>query len=242
MRRLHFLALALTAMVALAGCAKVPTDPDERADFEAMNDPLEPMNRQIFDFNMALDRAIMKPVATFYVDNVPEGGRKSAHDFLNNLREPWIFANDVLQGHPHQAADSLGRFMVNSVWGLAGLFDVVASSGGPKYHGNDMGTTLAVWGLPDGPYLMLPFYGPSSPRDVAGKAAAWEIEPSDIVIAMYSTWAVDAHTASDMLDARAQELEPMNDIERNSIDFYAAVRSLYRQQRAAQAGQKPPEY
>lgn len=242
MKRLHLLVLALTAMVALAGCAKVPTDPDERADFEAMNDPLEPMNRQIFDFNMALDRAIMKPVATFYVDNVPEDARKSAHDFLNNLRDPWIFANDLLQGHPHQAADTLGRFMVNSFWGLGGLFDVVASSGGPKYHDNDMGTTFAVWGLPDGPYLMLPFYGPSSPRDVAGKAAAWAAEPSDIVIGSYSTIAVDAHTASDMLDSRAQVLDSMNDVERNSIDFYAAVRSLYRQQRAAQAGQKPAEY
>jgi phospholipid-binding lipoprotein MlaA len=203
------------------------------AEYEEVNDPLEPMNREIFDLNMALDRAIMKPVAVFYQDNLPQGVRTSVHNFLNNMRSPVIFANDLLQGHPHQAADTLGRFMINSTWGVLGLFDVVADTNGPKYHPNDFAQTFAAWGLPDGPFLMLPLYGPSSPRDVAGKTAAWFADPGDYLYGMAPAAFSDSRTGVDMVDSRARMIDPLDDVERNSIDFYAAVRSLYRQQRAA---------
>lgn len=239
MTRRFALALALAATLVAGGCAEVPTDPDEKAEFDAINDPLEPMNRRVFEVNMFLDRNVMKPVARAYVDYVPDGVRDSAHNAMNNLREPWTFVNDLLQARIDNAGDALGRFMLNSTFGVGGLFDVVASDSGVKFHSNDFGTTLAVWGMPEGPYLMLPFYGPSNPRDVTGRAAGWVAEPVDYAISQYSTLAVDGHTAMAMLDDRAQLLEPMDDLERNSIDLYAAVRSLYRQQRAAQAGQKP---
>lgn len=225
--------LGLAATLGLAGCAQVPEDPDERAEFQALNDPLEPMNRQIFDLNMALDKAIMKPVATFYRDNIPEGARRGVHNVLNNMREPLIGTNDLLQGQPHRAADTFGRFAINSTFGLFGVFDVIAADGGPKYHGNDFGVTLAVWGLPEGPFLMIPFYGPSNPRDAAGKGIDWYIDPTDYALQWYVV-IEDARTAGDILDGRTQVLDQLDDVERNSLDFYSAIRSLSRQQREGQ--------
>ena len=233
MRRRLVLGLAAAATLGLAGCAQVPNDPDERAEFEALNDPLEPMNRQIFDLNMALDKAIMKPVATFWRDNVPESARHGIHNILNNLREPLIGANDLLQGQPHRAADTFGRFAINSTFGLFGLFDVIAADGGAKYHGNDFGVTLAVWGCPEGPFLMVPFYGPSNPRDAAGKGVDWYIDPIDQGLQWYVT-VEDARSGADILDGRTQVLDQLDDVERNSLDFYSAVRSLSRQQREGQ--------
>jgi phospholipid-binding lipoprotein MlaA len=239
MIRPYSIVFALVSVLAIAGCAQVPTDPDERAEFEEMNDPLEPANRSVFDFNMALDRAIMKPVASFYSENVGDGIRRGVHNTLNNLRSPYIFSNDILQGHPRMAADTLGRFMINSTFGLLGIFDVAGADGGPKYHDNDLGTTLAVWGLPEGPYVMLPFFGPSNPREIAARTADWfSPDPTGIALHAVSSGLGPTRTATDMVDSRTQMLEPMDDIERNSIDLYAAVRSLYRQQRASQAARK----
>lgn len=228
MNRAAIAALAMAA--ALAACAEVPADPDERAEFEALNDPLEPMNREIFDLNMTLDKAIMKPIATSYRDNVPDDARRSLHNALRNLGAPLIFANDMLQGKPHPAADTLGRFVINSTFGLLGLFDVAASDGGPKYHGNDVGITLAAWGLADGPYLMLPFYGPSNPRDLAGKGIGWYVDPVDYALQAVA-YLPDARSGADILDGRTQVLDQLDEVERNSLDFYAAIRSLSRQQR-----------
>jgi len=216
-----------------AACADVPTDPDERAEYDALNDPIEPFNRQVFDMNMALDKALMKPVARFYADSVPDPARDKIHNFLANLSAPYIFANDILQGEPRLAADTLGRFMINSTFGLLGLFDVAAAGDGPKYHASDMGQTFGVWGAPEGPYLMLPFYGPSNPREVAAKAVGYVADPTDDLLGFYSALAVYSRTGAGMLDDRARSIDQLNDVERNSIDFYASVRSLYRQKRAA---------
>lgn len=234
MLRPWFLAASMLASLALAACAQVPSDPDEREEFEATNDPIEPFNRQVFDLNMALDRAIMKPVATFYRDNLPYEVRKGVHNALANANAPVIFANDLLQGKPHNAADTLGRFMINTTWGLLGIFDVVADTGGPKAHSNDFGETLAVWGVPDGPYLMLPLFGPSNPRDATGKAVEWVApDPTSTAINYASDAGGYVRTGSDMLDSRQDVIDALDDIERNSIDFYAAIRSLYRQKRTA---------
>jgi phospholipid-binding lipoprotein MlaA len=222
------------ALALLAACAEVPQDPEERAEFEALNDPIEPFNRQMFDLNMALDRAIMKPVARFYVDAVPDTARDKIHNFLLNLSAPYIFGNDLLQGQPRLAADTLGRFMLNSTFGLLGLFDVAAKDGGPKYHSSDLGQTFGVWGAPEGPYLMLPLYGPSNPREVTAKAVEFIGDPTDSVLSLYSEIAPRARGGVGMIDGRARTLDQLDDLERNSIDLYAAVRSLFRQKRNAE--------
>jgi phospholipid-binding lipoprotein MlaA len=226
-------ALLAAATLAMAACADTPTNPDERAEFEAQNDPLEPMNREIFDFNMTLDRYVMKPVARFYIDTVPDDARQGLHNMLNNLGAPYTFANDLLEARFHPAADTLGRFMVNSTFGVAGFFDVAAENGGPQYHSSDFAQTLGVWGIPSGPYLMLPVFGPSSPRDAVGTGVEWVAEPTGRVIEIYSTAGSDARTGLNMLDSRAQVLDAMDEVQRNAIDFYASIRSLYRQQREA---------
>ena len=174
---------ALAAMAALAGCTTLPDDPEERAEALAVNDPLEPTNRTLFDMNMYLDENVMEPVAEGYRDNFPDWLRQAVHNFMINLEEPYVAGNDLLQGNPAAAADSLGRFMINSTFGLLGFQDAVADSGGAKSHQTDIGVTLGVWGFGEGPYLMLPFLGPSNLRDGAGRVADYWAHPTGAVMA-----------------------------------------------------------
>ncbi len=229
------LAAGLLSLAMLAGCATLPPadDPDAVAEFKQANDPLEPMNRKIFDFNMAVDRAVIKPVAQGYRDYVPQYGRDRVRDLLHNLREPLIFANDVLQGEPDRAMQTLMRFTFNTGFGALGLFDL-AGAGGIPYHEEDLGETFGVWGVGEGPYLVLPILGPSNPRDVAGMAGEWVADPIDYGFwRAGTTWASYGRGALSGVDRREANLDTLDDIERTSIDFYSAVRSLYRQHREA---------
>ncbi|MFD2235548.1 VacJ family lipoprotein, partial [Phaeospirillum tilakii] len=232
MRLTSLLAAAVVCMA--AGCATLPEDPEERAEIEALNDPLEPTNRAIFDVNMALDDAVMVPVAESYRDNLPDWLREGIHNILSNLQEPYVAGNDLLQGNTRAAADSLGRFLINSTFGLFGARDAVADSGGAKPHKTDIGITLGVWGFEDGPYLMLPFLGPSSLRDGTGKVAEYWASPTGAMLEAGGVGVIsDVQTGVDLLDTRAALLDPMNELRRTSLDEYAAIRSLYRQSRAA---------
>ncbi|HTH16454.1 MAG TPA: VacJ family lipoprotein [Magnetospirillum sp.] len=225
------LAVAVTTLV--SGCATVPTDPEDRAEYEALNDPLEPTNRTVMDFNLALDDAVLRPVARGYRSGLPDEVQHGIHNVLNNLRSPLIFANDTLQGSPNRAGDTLIRFMINSTMGVFGIFDVVGDTGGPRYHGEDFGQTLAVWGVGEGPYLVLPFFGPSNPRDTVGLGVEFLADPADLALVNQSLeWAVWTRTGVGVGDERAELLDPIDDLKRNSLDFYAAVRSIYRQRRA----------
>ena len=225
---------ALVAVTILAGCTTLPEDPEERAEALAVNDPLEPTNRAIFDVNMALDDAIMAPIAEGYRDNVPDWLRQAIHNFLINLEEPYVAGNDLLQGNPAAAADSLGRFMVNSTFGMLGLKDALAESGGPKSHQTDIGTTFGVWGFEEGPYLMLPFFGPSNLRDGAGRVADYWAHPTGAIM---STYGLDVFNytqmGTEMVDTRTGLIDPMKELRRTSLEEYAAIRSLYRQTRDA---------
>ncbi|OAN52160.1 hypothetical protein A6A04_00160 [Paramagnetospirillum marisnigri] len=237
---------AAAAIVMLGACATLPDDPEERAEAEAVNDPLEPTNRAVYDFNSALDKAVMEPVAEAYRENFPDWFRRAVHNFLANLEEPYIAGNDLLQGNPEAAADALGRFMINSTWGLFGTRDVVAETGGAKPHKTDIGVTFAVWGVPEGPYLMLPFFGPASTRDGAGRAADFFAHPTGHVLGAYGLEAAGyAQTGASVLDSRTEYLDPIKEIRRTSLDEYATFRSLFRQNReatinAALAGHKRP--
>ena len=221
--------IACTALI-LAGCATAPPADDKvaMAAFKEANDPYEPFNRAMFDFNLALDKAVLRPAASIYRDVLPEPVQNGVHNFLHNLRSPIIFGNDLLQGELDRAGSTLARFAINSTVGILGLYDFAAYVGIEK-HNEDFGQTLAVWDVEQGPYLVLPIFGPSNPRDGVGKVADILIDPL--------TWLAPfefqmARTIGTAVNARARNFDQVNDLENNSLDFYSAVRSLYRQKRA----------
>ena len=222
---------ALLLALTLGACATRPTDPDELAHFKEINDPLEPMNRLAFRFNEAADTVVLRPLAIGYRAVIPRGVRHSIRNFLNNLRAPVVLLNDLLQGEGLRARDTTGRFMTNTILGLGGVFDVASDAGIP-YHEEDFGQTLAVWGVAPGPYLVLPVFGPSGFRDAVGDGVDTVVDPAGIHIRDEYGWEGSAvRYTVDSVDWRAANLEIIDDLKRSSIDFYAATRSAYRQQR-----------
>ena len=220
--------------VLVGGCATPPTDPAELAVYEQNNDPLEPLNRKIFALNLALDHAVFRPVAKAYVFVVPEDGRTAVHNVLDNLKEPTVFFDNILQGEFKRAGITLGRFAMNSTVGLAGIFDI-ATRNGIERQPADFGQTLYVWGIKSGPYLILPVFGPSNPRDAIGQGVDSYADP-------FTVWAND-HGVTELttarllvggVDDRARVLDILDDLEKNSVDFYAQMRSLAQQNRAAE--------
>ncbi|HEY4276248.1 MAG TPA: VacJ family lipoprotein [Rhizomicrobium sp.] len=207
----------------------------------AQNDPWEPTNRAVFDFDVKLDHAVARPVAKFYRSAVPEVARDGIHNALTNLNSPVIFTNDVLQGETDKATDTFGRFMINSTAGVGGLIDVAAKMGIPG-HDNDFGITLGKAGAAEGSYLVLPFAGPKPPRDLVGAGADIAFDPLTYITWNNSTLYMMIRGGLGVLDERAANLDVVQQIERSSIDFYATTRSLYRQNRAAQInGGKAPD-
>lgn len=194
------------------------------------NDPLEELNRYFFEVNLLLDDLLLKPVAKGYRTVVPKPGRKAVTNFLNNLDSPVILANDVLQGEAGRAGTTVARFGINTTLGVGGLFDP-AKSFGLVRHGEDFGQTLAVHGVGEGPYLMLPLLGPSPPRDLTGRAVDVLFDPLTWTGWEYKEEASAAKLALGIIDTRERNLDTFDEIERTSIDFYAQVRSLYRQYR-----------
>jgi phospholipid-binding lipoprotein MlaA len=222
----------LLPLLLVAGCATAPTDPAGRAAFEEANDPLEPMNRSVFEFNRVLDGLVLKNVALFYRTVVPDPVRNSLRHLLDNLKEPVVFANDVFQGEMTRAGTTLARFGVNTTLGIGGLLDV-ATDMKLKQQTGDFGQTLYRWGVPDGPYLVLPLFGPSNPRDAAGMGVDSYIDP--VRYLARSNGASKASLAAfilDGVDQRSRHIEDLDAIERSSLDFYSELRSLWRQQRA----------
>ena len=227
LRLLPGFALLLTA----ACTAKPPVgDPEALAEFKEMDDPYEPTNRFLYRITDKLDTYALRPVAVAYRDTVPEAVRNPIHNVLNNLVTPAAFANDVLQGKPRNAGDSMMRFVINTTAGVGGLFDVAAKAGYPN-HDTDFGLTLALWGVGQGPYLFLPILGPSNPRDAVGYGANVILDPL--------TWAsFGGQTAVDvsravvgLVDTRERLLDQVDSIKRGALDPYATFRSLYRQNR-----------
>ena len=198
------------------------------------NDPYENTNRSIFGFNQSVDSAVLVPVAKTYRTVLPAPVRQSLHSFMENLDGPVILVNDVLQGQLGLAADTLGRLAINTTIGIGGLFDVATHIGIP-YHSNDLGVTLATWGFASGPYLIIPVLGPSNVRDAIGMVGDSFADPGDYVAAQnHYLWAAVARSATSGIDARSRNIESLADIEKTSLDYYATIRSLYRQRREAQ--------
>lgn len=233
--RLLFSQCLIVLALAVSGCAtrsQNPPAPGAAAE-EDFNDPFEDTNRKIFDFNQAVDRHVLVPVAKTYRAGLPEPIRDSLRDFLINLQEPLIFANDTLQGKFARAKETVVRFVLNSTIGMGGLVDVAGRWGIP-YHEQDLGITLGVWGVPEGPYLVLPVLGPSNPRDLGGEVAQGFADPWNILAADNNLlWVTFLRGGVSGIDQRARYLDSLADIERTSLDYYATIRSLYRQRRAA---------
>ncbi len=202
------------------------------AEYEEVNDPFEPANRGVFTINRAMDRVVLKPAATAYRDHLPNFIQGRVHDILANLRAPVIFLNDLLQGEIHRAMQTLTRFMVNSTIGLAGFMDM-ATALDMDDHDEDFGQTLAVWGVPEGPFVMLPLFGPSNPRDTVGMVVDFLTDPLSIWATNTDrVWIPVSRAGVQAVDNRAATLDLLDDVEKSSLDFYAAIRSLYRQRRA----------
>jgi len=221
--RIFLILAAMTAGLCLSACSTTGPDPD--------NDPYQATNREIFDVNQKIDDWTLRRAAENYNDYVPEPVRDSVHNTLTNMNLPVVFANDVLQGQPRRAGQTVSRFTVNSTFGLAGLFDV-ASRMGIGEHSEDFGQTLAVWGVGEGPYTVLPLLGPAAPRDAVGQVVDIFFDPSIYFRIKQHPWWMLSRQYFTLLDLRARNMEALSDIERNSLDYYAATRSLYRQYRA----------
>ena len=224
--------LVLISILVLANCASAPkSDPESLAEFQKLNDPIEPANRAIFSFNQGLDQVIIKPVTGFYRAVAPEPAREAVSSFLGNLRTPTILANDILQGEIGRAGNTVMRFVINSTWGILGLRDA-ASNLGFERHEEDFGQTLAVWGIGEGPFLMLPVFGPSNPRDALGKVVDYFTDPLNLWASNTDNNIVSTSRAIITgIAARDQLWDVLEDIDKNSIDPYASIRSLYRQRR-----------
>lgn len=199
---------------------------------DQVKDPLQPLNRQIFAFNDALDRNVLKPVAIQYVAKVPEPVRSPYRQFRKNLGEPWNAVNQLIQGRPSRAAKTLGRFTVNTLTTL-GFADPARRLGLPTEE-ESFGVTLGYYGVASGPYVMLPFFGPSTFRDGFGLAADSFGRPQKYLLddqegILWSTNVLQA------IDARSQIL----DIEESlKGDKYAMIRDFYLQRKAFQIAEK----
>jgi phospholipid-binding lipoprotein MlaA len=209
-------------------CACSTSSPQSLAE----HDPWEKTNRDIFTFDVWVEHNIAQPVNDAYRFVFPPPARKGVHNATTNLHEPIVLANDVLQGEAGKAANTLGRIVVNSTIGIAGLIDVAGNIGLP-YHSNDFGITLGKSGVQEGSYLVLPFIGPLPPRDLLGSGVDGFFDPlSWARFHGKDTW-MFARSGLRVLDTVDQQRDSFETIERTSIDFYATSRNLYRQSRDA---------
>ncbi|RLK39249.1 phospholipid-binding lipoprotein MlaA [Cupriavidus plantarum] len=212
-------AAALTAAALLAsGCA---TGPQANQD-----DPLEPMNRAVFKVNDTVDQYVAVPIAKGYQKVTPEPARTAVTNFFSNLADVGNFANNVLQGKGVEAAETLMRVAINSVLGIGGLIDIATPAGLSK-HSQDFGLTLGVWGVPSGPYLVLPLFGPSSFRDGVGLGASFYLDPAHYLDPAWRNSLFGVNVVS----TRANLLGATDLLSQAALDKYAFVRDAYRQRR-----------
>ena len=229
-------AAVLVAVAWVAACAEVPKDPVARAEYDKRNDPLEPANRWVFRQNLAIDKGIARPLARGWKKIVPRLTRDNVKNFIDNFSSPVTFINDLLQGESGRAAETFVRFWFNSIAGFGGLFDA-AGELGLKRHEEDFGQTLAVWGLPEGPYLMVLLLGPYSTLHLIGKVTDSQANPLTYLVAeggLVASAVLVGGNVVYFIDFRARALGTIEELEKSSLDFYASVRSLYRQNRKSE--------
>lgn len=215
------LCAAAAAVLVLTGCASTANNPQ---------DPLESYNRAMFGFNDAVDRAVLKPVATGYKNVVPGFAQTGVANFFGNLSDAWSSVNNLLQGKPEQAGTDFGRFALNSTFGIFGLLDI-ATEAGMQRSDEDFGQTLGRWGVPSGPYLILPLLGPSTVRDTAALPVDYN---GDIWKYKEPTrWRTVGGVAR-VIDTRSSLLDASNMLEDAALDRYEFLRDGYMQRRQSQ--------
>jgi len=230
MKKNVLLITALCFLGAQTGFASPPKQVYDESEFEdtvpEIKDPLEKINRKIFTFNKGMDVMVFQPVDKIYRFTTPLHFRTMVHNFMNNLKEPVNFINGLLQLNPKKVSNSMGRFILNSTWGLGGVSDV-AGYAGMIYKEESFGkSTLSRYKIKPGPYIVLPLLGPSSARDAIGIAADIGMDPLAYALKKDAN---RARLGVEVLDAKDQTLDMVSDIERISLDDYAAIRSLYMQ-------------
>lgn len=207
-------------LLSLTGCAAMPGR-------TTADDPLQGFNRGVYRFNDAVDRAALKPVAKGYKKITPDWMRAGIGNFFNNLEQPWVIVNELLQGKPKLMAQDTCRLVLNTTVGIGGLFDVAGRLGLPL-NDEDFGQTLAVWGVPSGPYLVLPFIGPSNLRDGPGRVVDYFARPQRYADIPWETQT--GLTALEVIDARAKLLSVDGTLN-NAFDKYGVIRDAWVQQR-----------
>jgi len=223
--------IALAASLLLVGCASAPTANPK--------DPWEPMNRSVASFNDKVDDNVLKPLATGYRNAVPDIIQTGVRNVFNNFADMWSTVNNLLQLKPINTAESLGRVIVNTVFGIYGIFDV-ATYIKLERHPEDFGQTLGYWGMPNGPYLVLPLFGPSTLRDGASLPVDFAVSPTKLIADIPTRNEVFALR---LVSKRAELLKPGNLLEEASIDKYSFTRDAYLQYRRSQIydGNPPDE-
>lgn len=215
------LAAALLVTAALTACTHAPNGSTEA-------DPAESFNRSMFKINQTLDGILLRPAASIYRGVVPEPGRDVVDNFLQNLSAPVVSANSFLQLNPDRGFKTFWRFVLNTTFGVGGLFDF-ASQVGLKPTDNDFGLTMARYGVGSGDYLFLPVIGPTNPRDLVGLVVDSLADPFNY----YDQGATMARGGATILNERTKRYQLLEDINRDSLDPYATIRSGYMQSRAA---------
>ena len=228
--RLATAAMMLSTLAGLGGCAgSAPAAGDAEA-----NDPYESTNRFFYKVDDTLVRYTIKPVSDGYVYVVPAPVRTGLHNVLVNLSSPVLFADDVSQGKPRRAGDTFMRFLINTTAGGLGTFDVAADWGYPG-HASNFGVTLALWGVPSGPYLYLPLLGPSSPRALAGSGVDGALDPFSYVPHGYGLLTLNwARYGLGLLDTYSRNENDLEHVKAGALDPYATFRSLYVQHTQSQ--------
>ena len=228
--RLKLLALACLSM-SVAACAATASQAPGSDEARAY-DPYESLNRSSFETSLFLDRNALRPIAETYKAVLPDEARNGIRNVLDNLQSPVIFANNLLQGDGDAAGNTLTRFFINSTIGVAGLMDVAGDLGYTRVD-QDFGITLGQWGVGDGPYIFLAFAGPSSPRDLVGRVVDMGFDPITYIYWNGPYTVPIVRFGVNVIDARSRNIDSLDELERESVDYYAAVRSAYRQSRAA---------
>jgi phospholipid-binding lipoprotein MlaA len=215
----------------LPACLLVPLLVGCAASDDDLNDPLEPVNRHTQKGFLWVDDHVLHPISDAYADDVPPAMRRAIHNVLVNLGLPTVMVNDLLQGNPERFGTALGRLAINSTLGIGGLFDV-ASGVDLAPHASDFGQTFGLWGIGEGPYLFLPFFGPSNPRDAIGIALGVAANPAILLGGSDAAAMIGGEMVMGAIDGRPGRAEVLDRLRWGSLDFYATLRQAYRQNRA----------
>ena len=191
----------------------------------AAKDPFESINRSIYGFNKAMDKAIVSPAITVYDDVIPQAISDRIHNFISNFKEPITFVNEILQGKFNNAFNTLGRFVTNSTFGMLGIHDIVSEAGHSKTRVN-FTDTMREYGVAQGVYVVIPFVGPATVRKAGGMALDILANPINYSLSDNDNYVLGS---INFLDARSSLKETIKHIEKSSLDEYASVRSLFLQ-------------